>query len=304
MVDLKGMTTEAQNPESVRFSSMSIQEAVELMNREDANALKAVSQASAMIAKVIEKSTEALRKGGRIIYTGAGTSGRLGVLDAVECPPTFGVDYNTVIGLIAGGENAFVKAKEGAEDSKEQGAQALQEINLKPEDIVIGVAASGRTPYVIGALEYAAKYGSPIAAVVCNPNSAIEKVCPDTIVLNTGPEVLSGSTRLKAGTATKMTLNMISTISMAQIGKVYKNYMVDVKMTNEKLVSRGRNMVCKVTGASMDQAIEALEKSSSQVKTAIIMLLGDVDADKARSLLQENHEKIDEVLAALGIEQK
>lgn len=296
MVNLKGMSTEQRNPDSSSFSSMNIEEAVLLMNQEDEKAVQAVRQASPQISEVIALCIESLRKGGRIIYCGAGTSGRLGVLDAVECPPTFGVDYNTVLGLIAGGENAFVKAKEGAEDSREQGQQALEEVQVSASDIVIGIAASGRTPFVLGALEFAQKQGIATAAVVCNENSTIEALCPHTIVLKTGPEVLTGSTRLKAGTATKMTLNMISTISMAKTGKVYQNYMVDVKMTNEKLVSRGLNIIQALTGASEEAAAHAVEEADQEVKTAIVMLETGCSASQARELLDQHQGCIDAIL--------
>ena len=296
MVDLNGMTTEENNPNSKGFSSLSVSEAVTLMNAEDMNAVRAVSAAHDQIVRVIEKSKAALMNGGRIIYTGAGTSGRLGVLDAVECPPTFGVDYNTVIGLIAGGENAFVKAKEGAEDSAQQGAADLSAIDLKPVDMVIGIAASGRTPYVLGALKYAMELGCPVGAIVCNAHSPIAALCPDTIELLPGPEVLTGSTRLKSGTATKMVLNMISTISMTGLGKIYGNYMVDVKMTNEKLLSRGIGIVQSLTGADQAQAVAALKASDQEVKTAIVMILTGSDADQARSLLKKAGGHIEEAL--------
>lgn len=296
MVDLNGMTTEENNPNSKGFSSLSVSEAVTLMNAEDMNAVRAVSAAHDQIVRVIEKSKAALMNGGRIIYTGAGTSGRLGVLDAVECPPTFGVDYNTVIGLIAGGENAFVKAKEGAEDSAQQGAANLSAIDLKPVDMVIGIAASGRTPYVLGALKYAMELGCPVGAIVCNAHSPIAALCPDTIELLPGPEVLTGSTRLKSGTATKMVLNMISTISMTGLGKIYGNYMVDVKMTNEKLLSRGIGIVQSLTGADQAQAVAALKASDQEVKTAIVMILTGSDADQARSLLKKAGGHIEEAL--------
>ncbi|WP_288081386.1 N-acetylmuramic acid 6-phosphate etherase [Faecalibaculum rodentium] len=296
MVDLNGMTTEENNPNSKEFSSLSVSEAVTLMNAEDMNAVRAVSAAHDQIVRVIEKSKAALMNGGRIIYTGAGTSGRLGVLDAVECPPTFGVDYNTVIGLIAGGENTFVKAKEGAEDSAQQGAADLSTIDLKPVDMVIGIAASGRTPYVLGALKYAMELGCPVGAIVCNAHSPIAALCPDTIELLPGPEVLTGSTRLKSGTATKMVLNMISTISMTGLGKIYGNYMVDVKMTNEKLLSRGIGIVQSLTGADQAQAVAALKASDQEVKTAIVMILTGSDADQARSLLKKAGGHIEEAL--------
>ena len=295
MISLNGMTTESRNSRSESFSSMPISDAVALMNAEDMNCIKAVRNESEMIIKVIENTSGALEAGGRIIYVGAGTSGRLGVLDAVECPPTFGVDYDVVVGLIAGGSNAFVKAKEGAEDSEEEGKVALEDIDLKSADAVIGIAASGRTPYVIGALKYAQTLGCFTGAIVCNPNSKIEGVCENTIVLDCGPEVLTGSTRLKSGTATKMVLNMISTISMRQIGKIYKNYMVDVKMTNEKLRARGKGIVMAITGEDIDTVSKALQESGQHVKTAIVMLLYDTDAETASKLLEKAGGHIDRI---------
>ncbi|MEY8310302.1 N-acetylmuramic acid 6-phosphate etherase [Erysipelotrichaceae bacterium 51-3] len=296
MIDLTILNTEGRNPNSENFSSMSIEEAVTLMNEEDLNAVKAVANAKDMIVKVIEQSSSTLQKNGRIIYCGAGTSGRLGVLDAVECPPTFGVDYNTVVGLIAGGDSAFVKAKEGAEDSRELGEQDLKGIDLTKDDMVIGLAASGRTPYVIGALEYAKSLGCATAAVVCSADSAISKLCEHTITLLPGAEILTGSTRLKAGTATKMVLNMISTISMKSVGKIYKNYMVDVKMTNEKLRARGVNIIRTLTGCDEDKARDTLEKAENEVKTAVVMVSKDVDAFEARKLLNEANGFIDPIL--------
>lgn len=295
MVDLTTLTTEKSNPDSQNFSSMSIEEAVTLMNEEDMNAVRAVTMAKPMIVKVIEQSSKTLQNEGRLIYCGAGTSGRLGVLDAVECPPTFGVDYNTVVGLMAGGESAFVKAKEGAEDSPELGKQDLQAISLTSKDMVIGLAASGRTPYVIGALEYAQRIGCPTAAVVCSADSAISKICPMTITLLPGAEVLTGSTRLKSGTATKMVLNMISTISMKSIGKIYKNYMVDVKMTNEKLRARGVNIIRTLTGCTPKQAQAALEEAGNEVKTAVVMVARGVDCADANALLKQANGFIDHI---------
>lgn len=297
MVNLDKLSTEKVNPKSVNFSSMSIEDSVTLMNEEDLNTVKAVAAAKNEIVKVITDSSKTLKNGGRLIYIGAGTSGRLGLLDAVECPPTFGVDYETVIGLIAGGEKAFVKAKEGSEDSKELAVEDLKNVNLTDKDMVIGVAASGRTPYVIGGLEYAKTVGCPIGAVVCSADSEIAEICPNTVALINGPEVLTGSTRLKSGTATKMVLNMISTISMKEAGKVYKNYMVDVKLTNKKLEARGLNIVKSVTGKLEDEAKAALDAAGNEVKTAIVMLEKGVDADQARALLKEADGYIDRIPA-------
>lgn len=285
MIDFKKMTTEQENPRTSGLSSMELREAIEVMNEENMRAVTCIESQYDKIERVIEIAQDALAQGGRIIYMGAGTSGRIGLLDAVECPPTFGVDDNTVIGLIAGGQHAFIKAVEGAEDNKEQGKTDLQAIDLSPIDLVIGLAASGRTPYVIGGLEYAQKLGTRTAAVVCNWESEIAKICPLTIEVVPGPEVLTGSTRLKAGTTTKLVCNMISTLSMIRIGKIYKNYMVDVKMTNEKLVTRGTNIVMAVTGCSKEQAQNALKNADGQVRVAITMVLMGCSKEQAQNAL-------------------
>lgn len=286
MVDLSKMSTEQVNPNTTELSSMSIREAIEVINRENYNAVACIEPEYDMLEQVIELTSQALEQGGRIIYMGAGTSGRIGLLDAVECPPTFGVDYNTVVGLIAGGDNAFVKAVEGAEDSEEFGMEDLKKIALNEKDVVIGLAASGRTPYVMGGLKYAKEAGAKYCAVVCNKDSEISRICPLTIEAVPGPEILTGSTRLKAGTTTKLILNMISTISMIRIGKIYKNYMVDVKMSNEKLITRGTNIVSAVTGCSEETAKEALEKSHGGVRTAIVMILLGCGKEEAENALK------------------
>lgn len=243
MADLEKLTTEKRNKITMNLDEMSPYEIISIMNKEDQKVLDAVHDALPQIEKVFEWTTESLQKKGRIIYIGAGTSGRLGILDAVECPPTFGVSYDTVVGVIAGGEGAFVKAEEGAEDNPELGKEDLRRIQLKADDVVIGLAASGRTPYVIGALQYAKQVGCRTVAIVCNANTKIAGEADCSIELLTGPEILTGSTRLKAGTAEKMVLNMISTVSMVGIGKVYQNLMVDMRQTNEKLVTRAENIV-------------------------------------------------------------
>lgn len=287
MIDFKKMTTEQENPRTSGLSSMDLRQAIEVMNEENMRAVTCIKSQYDKIERVIEIAQDALAQGGRIIYMGAGTSGRIGLLDAVECPPTFGVDDNTVVGLIAGGQQAFIKAVEGAEDKKEQGETDLQAILLTPQDLVIGLAASGRTPYVIGGLEYAQKIGAKTAAVVCNWESEIAKICPLTIEAVPGPEVLTGSTRLKAGTTTKLVCNMISTLSMIRIGKIYKNYMVDVKMTNEKLVTRGTNIVMAVTGCLKEQAQDALKKADGQVRIAITMVLLGCSKEQAQKALEK-----------------
>ena len=292
MMNLSAMSTERVNPRTTELSSMSIREAIEVINQENYNSVKCIESQFDVLEKVIEITSEALERGGRIIYMGAGTSGRLGLLDAVECPPTFGVDFNTVIGLIAGGDQAFVKAVEGAEDSEELGVEDLKRIHLNEKDVVIGLAASGRTPYVIGGIEYAKKAGAKCCAVVCNKNSEIGRICPLTIEAEPGPEVLTGSTRLKAGTTTKLILNMISTISMIRIGKIYKNYMVDVKMSNKKLVTRGTNIVSAVTGCSKERAEEALAESEGSVRTAIAMILLGCRKEEAEDALKKVNGRI------------
>ncbi|NBH83738.1 N-acetylmuramic acid 6-phosphate etherase [bacterium C-53] len=292
MMNLSAMSTERVNPRTTELSSMSIREAIEVINQENYNSVKCIESQFDVLEKVIEITSEALERGGRIIYMGAGTSGRLGLLDAVECPPTFGVDFNTVIGLIAGGDQAFVKAVEGAEDSEELGVGDLKRIHLNEKDVVIGLAASGRTPYVIGGIEYAKKAGAKCCAVVCNKNSEIGRICPLTIEAEPGPEVLTGSTRLKAGTTTKLILNMISTISMIRIGKIYKNYMVDVKMSNKKLVTRGTNIVSAVTGCSKERAEEALAESEGSVRTAIAMILLGCRKEEAEDALKKVNGRI------------
>lgn len=287
MINLERINTEKANPKTENFSFMSIKEAIEIMNQEDMNAVKCIEDEKDNIEKLIKLASDSLKIGGRIIYMGAGTSGRLGLLDAVECPPTFGVDYNTVVGLIAGGEKAFVKAKEGAEDDENLGKKDLESINLTEKDTVIGIAASGRTPYVIGGLKYANEIGANTGSIACSKDSDIGKIAKIKIEAIPGPEVLTGSTRLKAGTTTKLILNMISTISMNNIGKIYKNYMVDLKLSNKKLNQRGINIVKAVTGVNENIAIEVLEKAKGHVKLAIIMILLNLNYEDAQKALEK-----------------
>nr|WP_073293889.1 N-acetylmuramic acid 6-phosphate etherase [Parolsenella massiliensis] len=289
MLDLTKLTTEQRNPKTMELDSFSPIEIARVMNEENTNVIKAIDEVLPQVASAIEWAGEALNAGGRIIYMGAGTSGRLGVLDAVECPPTFGVSYDTVVGLIAGGEGAFVKAAEGAEDNAEAGAADLAALELESRDIVIGIAASGRTPYVIGGLRYANEAGCRTVAIACNKNSAVGAEAQLAIEPVTGPEVLTGSTRLKAGTAQKLVLNMISTGSMVAAGKVYQNLMVDVKQSNEKLRVRAQNIVMMATECTREQAAEALEACHHHVKGAIAMLLLDCDATAAETALDEAH---------------
>ena len=285
-IDLSKMTTEARNQASLELDKMSPLEVVTLMNAEDAKVPLAIKPHLEEIAQAVQWCIHSLENGGRIIYMGAGTSGRLGVVDASECPPTFGVPAEMVVGLIAGGPSAFIKAVEGAEDSKELGASDLKNIGLKEIDTVVGLAASGRTPYVIGGLEYANQLGCKTVAIACNAGSAIGKVAKLAIEAIVGPEVLTGSTRLKAGTAQKLILNMISTASMVGIGKCYKNLMVDVMQSNEKLHVRAQNIVMEVTGVSRDEAKQTLEAADGSVKTAIVMILANCNKTEACKKLE------------------
>lgn len=288
MVDLTRLVTEQRNSQTLNLDEMTVAEAAKVMNSEDQKVAKAVEQELPSIEKVIEEATHTLRNDGRIIYMGAGTSGRLGVLDATECVPTFGVEPDKVIGLIAGGEQAMSSAVEGAEDSVELGQKDLIDLNLRKEDMVIGIAASGRTPYVIGGLKYASQVGSATASISCNKSSAISEYATLPIEVDCGPEVLSGSTRLKAGTAQKMVLNMISTLSMVGIGKVYTNLMVDVKPTNDKLIERSKRILMQATDADYETATAYFEKAHRNVKVAIVMLLTNSDEEEAIKKLNQS----------------
>lgn len=283
---LDNLLTEARNPQTMELDSMTPLEIVTAMNREDARVPESIRPQLPNIAQCVAWATEAIRSGGRLIYMGAGTSGRLGVLDAVECPPTFGVSSDVVVGLIAGGEGAFVKAVEGAEDSRELGKADLEAIGLTPKDLVVGIAASGRTPYVLGGMAYANSLGCKTAAISCNPGSALGKEARLAIEVAPGPECLTGSTRLKAGTAQKLILNMISTATMVGCGKAYSNLMVDVMQTNEKLVVRAQNIVMEATGVSRDSAKEAITLAGGSCKLAVTMILADCTVEEAKERLE------------------
>lgn len=286
-LDLNSMMTETRNANTTNLDTMSSLEIVTVMNTEDRKVPLAIEPLLPIIASVVDQCVGSLNSGGRIIYLGAGTSGRLGVLDAAECPPTFGVPSSMVVGLIAGGEKAFIKAIEGAEDSFDLGRDDLKGIGLSRNDIVIGIAASGRTPYVIGGLEYANSIGCNTVSISCNNDSEIGKVAKTKIEIIVGPEVLTGSTRLKSGTAQKLVLNMISTASMVGIGKCYQNLMVDVVQTNQKLCVRAQNIVMEVTGLSRDEAIGLLDAADGHVKTAIVMALTDSTKEEAIGRLRK-----------------
>jgi N-acetylmuramic acid 6-phosphate etherase len=286
-VDTVSLATEASNPASHNLDQLSAFRIVELMNDEDGKVAGAVRKTLPQIAQAVEVITARMQKGGRLIYMGAGTSGRLGVLDAAECPPTFNTSPDQVLGLIAGGPNAMVNAAEAAEDDPALGRQDAAAIGLTENDIVVGLAASGRTPYVIGALQYAREVGAAAIAVTCNSPSALAEVAEITIAPVTGPEVLAGSTRLKAGTAQKMVLNMLSTATMVRLGKTYGNLMVDMRPTNAKLRRRAARIVASATGQDEVAAMEALEASGGETRTAIVALLAGVTPDAARERLRQ-----------------
>lgn len=285
MINFENMATETRNSKTLSLDTMSALEIVTAMNQEDSNIPPAINKVLPSIATVVEKVRDTFLAGGRLIYMGAGTSGRLGVLDASECPPTFGVSPDMVIGLIAGGDYALRNAAEGAEDDKEAGRTDLIDIHLEAKDIVIGIAASGRTPYCIGGLNYAAEIGCETACVVCNLNSAMAATAKHRIEVIPGPEVLTGSTRLKAGTSQKLVLNMITTGAMVLTGKAYENLMVDMIPSNEKLFHRAENIVCEATGVDVETAKKMMKEGDGTVKTAIVMILADCDVEEAKRRL-------------------
>lgn len=285
---LEKLSTEKRNNKTMHLDEMSLNEILEMMNEEDNSVPVAIANELAHIEKVVESVIQSLKLGGRLIYVGAGTSGRLGVLDAVECVPTFGVSPETVLGFIAGGMEAFTTAVEGAEDSVEKGALDMKNAVVSDKDTVIGIAASGRTPYVIGALDYAKEKGASTAAISCNKDAEISKHAEMVIEVDTGPEVLTGSTRLKAGTAQKLVLNMISTASMIGVGKVYQNLMVDVQSTNEKLIERSKRIIMEATQVDYETAGKYYKEANTHVKTAIVMILLQCSYEEAVRNLEES----------------
>lgn len=287
MDEIKNLATEKRNPKTMKLDEMTVHQVLEVMNEEDQKVSQSVAKALNQIEDVISLIVDSFQNNGRLIYIGAGTSGRLGVLDASECVPTFGTDPKMVQGLIAGGKKAMTMAVEGAEDSEELAHRDIQNLKLQPSDIVIGLAASGRTPYVIAGLKQAHKLGAKTASLACNINAEISKFADKSIEVDVGPEILSGSTRLKAGTAEKLILNMLSTISMVKIGKTYGNLMVDVKSTNEKLKVRARHMIALATGIDEGQASKYFELAGHNSKVAIVMCLGNYSAEKARQRLND-----------------
>ncbi|MFJ9029175.1 N-acetylmuramic acid 6-phosphate etherase [Streptomyces sp. NPDC102274] len=285
---LETLTTEAFRPELAEIDQLPTLDIARIMNGEDSTVPAAVAAQLPRIAAAIDATAERAARGGRLIYAGAGTAGRLGVLDASECPPTFNTDPEEVIGLIAGGPGAMVTAVEGAEDSKELAAADLTAIKLSAEDTVVGISASGRTPYAIGAVEHARSLGALTIGLSCNADSALAAAAEHGIEIVVGPELLTGSTRLKAGTAQKLVLNMLSTITMIRRGKTYGNLMVDVRASNEKLRARSRRIVSLATGASDDEIEAALAATDGEVKNAILTILGAVDGPTAASLLTDS----------------
>ena len=300
MVDLKALDTEKRNPLSEHIDTLPTLEMLTVINTEDHRCAEAVREVLPEIAAAVDVIYEKLHRGGRLVYCGAGTSGRLGVLDAAECPPTYGVDPGMVVGLIAGGPSAFLKAIEGAEDSRELGRQDLIDLHFSADDALVGIAASGRTPYVLGAMDYARELGAPVMAITCCRNSELSRHADITMAPIPGPEVVTGSSRMKSGTCQKLVLNMLSTGVMIRLGKVYGNLMVDVKATNEKLYRRAVSIVCSATGAEEAEAKAALEQCGYACKTAIVMLLLKLGPEEARALLAASDGRIAQ---AIGKEQ-
>lgn len=288
-MQLGSLISETRNKDTLDLDSLSTLEMVTKFNEQDATVAEAVRMTLPAVAKAVDAAALSLSQGGRLIYMGAGTSGRLGVLDASECPPTFGVPHGLVVGIIAGGPGALLKAVEGAEDDEDLGVSDLQALKLTSRDMVVGLAASGRTPYVIGALRFARQTGCRTAAISCNPDSPVAHEAEIAISPVVGPEALTGSTRLKSGTAQKLVLNMISTGAMVKIGKVYQNLMVDMQATNVKLVDRACRMVSQATGCAAEEAEAALSQTDYAVKPAILMILSGITAPQAQSRLEKHN---------------
>ncbi|MEU8707630.1 N-acetylmuramic acid 6-phosphate etherase [Streptomyces sp. NPDC048565] len=296
---LATLTTEAFRPELAEIDQLPTREIARIMNGEDTTVPAAVAEKLPEIAAAIDDTAERMARGGRLIYAGAGTAGRLGVLDASECPPTFNTDPSEVIGLIAGGPSAMVTAVEGAEDSKELAAADLDALGLTADDTVVGISASGRTPYAIGAVEHARGRGALTIGLSCNADSALAAAAEHGLEIVVGPELLTGSTRLKAGTAQKLVLNMLSTITMIRLGKTYGNLMVDVRASNEKLRARSRRIVSLATGAGDKEIEAALAATDGEVKNAILTILGAVDGPTAATLLADSDGHLRAALAAV-----
>jgi len=284
--ELLELITESRNPRSMNIDRLPIEEVLKIINEEDKKVPFAVEKEIPNIARAVRLVIDSFKKGGRLIYVGTGTSGRLGVLDAAECPPTFGTDPSMVVGVIAGFPEALWKAVEGAEDILENGMKAMDELNVCEKDTVVGISASGRTPFVIGALIRAKERGAKTVGISTNENPKIERYVDVMIKPIVGPEVIAGSTRMKSGTAQKLVLNMISTASMIGIGKVYQNLMVDLKPLNTKLIERSKRIIMELTGVSYEEASKVFYESGMDVKASLVMILGKTDAKKAKELLK------------------
>lgn len=291
-------TTERRNPASHRLDEMPVEAVLRLMNEEDRKVPEAVQKALPRIAEAVELLVEAWERGGRWIYVGAGTSGRIAALDAAECPPTFGVPSDRVLALLAGGQTAATQAVEGAEDDRPAAARDLEDLGLDPKDVVVGLAASGRTPYVVAAVRHASENGCATVGISNNPGSELGAVAGVGIELDTGPEILTGSTRLKAGTSEKLVLNMLSTAAFTRLGKVYENLMVDLRATNEKLKNRSLRIVMEATGFSEEEARKSLHAADGSVKVAVVMGEASVSANEARELLSVAGGKVRRALEA------
>lgn len=287
-INLSTMVTESRNPASYQIDTLSTLDMLTLINNEDKKVPLAVGEKLPEIARAVDLIAEAFANGGRLVYCGAGTSGRLGILDASECPPTYGTPREMVVGLIAGGNTAILQAVENAEDSREMGEQDLLNLGFNARDVLVGIAASGRTPYVLGAMAYAREVGATVVAISCNQDSEMSKAADIVIEPLVGPEVVTGSSRMKAGTAQKLILNMLTTGAMIRSGKVYSNLMVDVEATNAKLVQRQINIVVQATECRPDEAENALNECNRHCKTAIVMILSGMSAEDAGAILNKN----------------
>lgn len=287
-IDLTKLVTESRNNASEAIDTLSTLDMLKVINNEDKKVALAVEQTLPAIAQAVDAIAAAFSQGGRLIYIGAGTSGRLGILDASECPPTYGSAPEQVVGLIAGGHQAILKAVENAEDNVEMGVDDLKAIHFSAKDVLVGIAASGRTPYVLGAMAYARSMNATVACVSCNPQSPMTEAADIVITPVVGAEVVTGSSRMKAGTAQKLVLNMLTTGAMIRLGKIYGNLMVDVEATNAKLVERQKQIVMQATDCDREQAEMALNACEGHCKTAIVMILTGVDSDTSKALLQQN----------------
>ncbi len=294
--NLSKLSTEQRNPRSMNLDTLSTEEILKLINNEDKLVPLAVEEEIPYIAQAVEVAVEAFKNGGRLIYVGAGTSGRLGILDASECPPTFGTPHEMIVGVMSGGRDAVFRAKEGSEDRADEGEQAMVDMNITDKDVVCGIAASRRTPYVVAAIKKAKELGAKTLYVTTNPRAEFDLDVDVAICPEVGPEVLAGSTRMKSGTAQKLVLNMITTTSMVRLGKIYENMMVDLQMNSQKLEERAKRVVMTVTGLEYEEAMKYLEQAGGHVKTALVMILADVDADEARARLKQANGFVREAL--------